>query len=75
MSNLSQQPARRATLANLLSGIDAAPVPRGSRVSDLKLDSRKVVKGDLFVALKGYRDDGVQYIESAVERGASAVLV
>ena len=75
MSNLSQQPARRATLANLLSGIDAAPVPRGSGVSDLKLDSRKVVKGDLFVALKGYRDDGVQYIESAVERGASAVLV
>lgn len=44
-------------------------------IRDLKLDSREVVSGDLFVALKGYQDNGIRYINDAVARGACAVLI
>lgn len=38
------------------------------------IDSRKVEKGDLFVAVHGERTDGNQYIEDALMRGATAVI-
>ena len=38
------------------------------------LDSRKVVKGDLFLALKGAQEDGSKYVGDAIARGAVAVL-
>jgi UDP-N-acetylmuramoyl-L-alanyl-D-glutamate--2,6-diaminopimelate ligase len=37
-------------------------------------DSRKINKNDLFVAIKGFTDDGHKYIEKALENGASAVI-
>ncbi|MHC5209758.1 MAG: UDP-N-acetylmuramoyl-L-alanyl-D-glutamate--2,6-diaminopimelate ligase [Planctomycetota bacterium] len=43
-------------------------------VSGLCADSRQVVRGDLFVAASGTRDDGLVYVEEAVARGAVAVL-
>jgi UDP-N-acetylmuramoyl-tripeptide--D-alanyl-D-alanine ligase len=43
-------------------------------ISGLAIDSRKVVKGDLFVALTAERD-GHDYIANAAESGASAALV
>jgi UDP-N-acetylmuramyl-tripeptide synthetase len=46
--------------------------PEISRVST---DSRKVSRGDIFVAIEGYRDNGIRYIEEAVKRGACAVVV
>jgi UDP-N-acetylmuramoyl-L-alanyl-D-glutamate--2,6-diaminopimelate ligase len=45
----------------------------GTSISGLADDSRKVVKGDLFFALSGRKNDGNDYIRSALERGASAV--
>ena len=44
-------------------------------VSGLKLDSREVIAGDLFVALSGTREQGHQYVSAAIEAGAVAVLV
>jgi UDP-N-acetylmuramoyl-tripeptide--D-alanyl-D-alanine ligase len=38
-------------------------------------DSRAIVSGDLFVALKGENFDGGDFIEAAVKRGAVAALV
>lgn len=38
-------------------------------------DSREVVPGSLFVALPGERVDGHQFVSSALEKGAVAVLV
>jgi UDP-N-acetylmuramoyl-tripeptide--D-alanyl-D-alanine ligase len=38
-------------------------------------DSRAVVIGDLFVALKGERFDGHNYVKQAIEQGAVAALV
>ena len=44
-------------------------------IKDVIYDSRKVVKGCVFVALKGYNVDGHKFIPDAVERGARALVV
>ncbi len=38
-------------------------------------DSRKVGKGDMYVALKGAKYDGDDFIDEAVGKGASVVVV
>ena len=42
---------------------------------NIKSDSRKIKKGDIFIALKGISSDGDKYIESAIENGASKIIV
>ena len=37
-------------------------------------DSRKVIPGALFVAVKGYSSDGHDYIKSAIEKGATGII-
>ncbi len=44
-------------------------------VSGVEIDSREVVEGDLFFALKGEASDGHRYIEGAAARGASGAVV
>ncbi|NEN75657.1 bifunctional UDP-N-acetylmuramoyl-L-alanyl-D-glutamate--2,6-diaminopimelate ligase MurE/UDP-N-acetylmuramoyl-tripeptide--D-alanyl-D-alanine ligase MurF [Pelistega sp. NLN82] len=46
-----------------------------SEKADLRLDSRDIQKGDVFVACKGTHTDGTQYIHQAVNKGAAAVLI
>ena len=43
-------------------------------VSDVRIDSRQVGPGCLFVAMKGTQVDGHRFIAKAVEQGAAAVL-
>jgi len=43
-------------------------------VNGIVLDSRKVIKGNLFVAIKGETSDGHSFIQDAVSRGAVAVV-
>jgi len=43
-------------------------------IYNLQFDSRKVEKGDLFVAMRGVSVDGHSYIETAINRGAVAVV-
>ena len=43
-------------------------------ITDVDIDSRKVGKGHLFVAIKGTQVDGHKFIPTAVSQGASAVL-
>jgi UDP-N-acetylmuramoyl-L-alanyl-D-glutamate--2,6-diaminopimelate ligase len=43
-------------------------------VRDIIFDSRKVIPGCLFVAVKGTQTDGHQYINQAVEKGAAAII-
>ena len=46
-----------------------------TEISDIIYDSRKVEKGTAFVCLKGYTSDGHRYAKSAVEKGASALVI
>ncbi len=42
---------------------------------NIKTDSRKIKKGDTFVALRGISSDGHDYIEKAISLGASKLIV
>jgi len=43
-------------------------------VTGISYDSRRVQPGHVFVALKGQRTDGTQFVQQALERGAIAVV-
>ncbi|MYE07397.1 MAG: UDP-N-acetylmuramoyl-L-alanyl-D-glutamate--2,6-diaminopimelate ligase [Oligoflexia bacterium] len=45
------------------------------KVSAICTDSRKVTSGAVFVALKGKRQDGHDYLRSAIEKGAKVLVV
>ena len=47
---------------------------QGVKTDRLCLDSRRVERGDIFVAIPGARSDGRTFIDAAVQRGAAAVL-
>lgn len=64
-------------LSQVLSKIEGL-VLRGdlkAEVSSIEYDSRKVKTGSMFVAIKGFKQDGHEFIESAVENGATVVAV
>lgn len=41
---------------------------------NIKIDSRKVSPGDTFIALKGVKSDGNDYIDDAIKRGATKIV-
>ena len=63
---------RTVPLAQLLAQADCLGGDTLSR--GLQLDSRKVQRGDLFLAVPGDVHDGRQFIEQAVANGAAAVV-
>lgn len=44
-------------------------------IDDVIYDSRKAAKNTVFVALKGYNVDGHKFINQAIDKGASAIIV
>ena len=46
----------------------------GLDISSICNDSRKVTPGSLFIAVKGYAGDGHEYISSALDKGAAAIM-
>jgi UDP-N-acetylmuramoyl-L-alanyl-D-glutamate--2,6-diaminopimelate ligase len=64
-------------LDELLEGIetlDLGNVYPDMEVSAVTNDNRKVTPGSIFVAIKGEKSDGHDYIESALSAGATAVV-
>ena len=63
-------------LEKLLKAIKAIKVIGGTdkEISGIHIDSRFIKEGYLFMAMKGTQTDGHQYIPSAIEKGASAIL-
>ena len=63
-------------IEEILKGIDVASLTGENKtiISGIEFDSRKVTPDSLFVAVKGYKSDGHNFINSAIESGASAVL-
>ena len=45
-----------------------------TEITGIKIDSREVKKGDLFIAVKGFNIDHNLYIDDAIKRGAVAVI-
>ena len=43
-------------------------------IKNLSLDSRKVKRGDLFFALRGSNNDGNNFINHAITKGAAAII-
>ncbi len=56
-----------------LKGISNLPAS-DAQISGVKLDSRLVQPGDLFVAVAGGITDGHQFIGDAIQRGVSAIV-
>ena len=61
----------RAPLNQLLAGLARAPE---LEVTGVETDSRRVTAGDAFLAVKGIGSHGLQHVELALQRGASAVV-
>ncbi|MFH1562403.1 MAG: UDP-N-acetylmuramoyl-tripeptide--D-alanyl-D-alanine ligase [Nitrospirota bacterium] len=58
-----------ATGGELLQG------DKDTRICGISTDSRKIARGDLFIALKGDRFDGHNFIDEVINQGASGILI
>ncbi len=65
-------------LGDLLNGVETSTVlPTAAldrEVADIAHDSRNVVPGSLFVAVRGFHSDGHQFVPQAIRQGAVAVI-
>ncbi|MCA1767647.1 MAG: UDP-N-acetylmuramoyl-L-alanyl-D-glutamate--2,6-diaminopimelate ligase [Idiomarina sp.] len=61
-------------LADLLTMLPTSFSIPDVTVSGIKIDSRQVANGDVFVAIPGYETDGRAYIDAAIEAGAVAII-
>jgi len=60
-------------LENLTTGYEH-DILQKIEVTNLELDSRKITKGDTFVAIVGHAIDGRKFISKSIEEGASSVI-
>lgn len=56
----------------LLVGVSGEIPKEANGISD---DSRKVSRGDLFIAVRGWTSDGHDFLEAAAQRGAAIAIV
>lgn len=61
------------TIIDLIIGA-RADFSENPSITSVETDSRMVKPGSLFVCLKGYTVDGHDFVEQAVENGASAII-
>jgi UDP-N-acetylmuramoyl-L-alanyl-D-glutamate--2,6-diaminopimelate ligase len=61
-------------LSELLKEVYKLPPALERNLNGLELDSRKIEKGNLFLAYKGGTSDGRSFIKAAISNGAAAVL-
>jgi UDP-N-acetylmuramoyl-tripeptide--D-alanyl-D-alanine ligase len=64
------------TIAAALAGEAVGKLPRGTtELTGITTDTRKIGKGNAFLALRGERFDGHDYLHDAVRDGATALIV
>ena len=63
-------------LKDIIYGVDLDSIKGDTSIiiKSIEFDSRKVVDGSLFVAIKGENADGHTFINKAIENGASAII-
>lgn len=64
-------------LSKILEGIDGFKLQGNveEEVKEIRCDSRLVENGDMFVAIVGYKTNGHEYVEMALEKGATVVAI
>jgi UDP-N-acetylmuramoyl-L-alanyl-D-glutamate--2,6-diaminopimelate ligase len=65
---------RLVDLAAVLPAAAIGPAARDVEISRVEVDSRRVRPGDLFVAVRGAKSDGLAHAADAIARGAVAVV-
>ncbi|MGZ3851155.1 MAG: UDP-N-acetylmuramoyl-L-alanyl-D-glutamate--2,6-diaminopimelate ligase [Flavisolibacter sp.] len=63
-------------LSDILYKVSTAALAGNTNVDvvDVQIDSRKVQKGSLFIAVRGVAADGHQFIDKAIKQGAVAIV-
>ncbi|MGE0384853.1 MAG: UDP-N-acetylmuramoyl-L-alanyl-D-glutamate--2,6-diaminopimelate ligase [Gammaproteobacteria bacterium] len=61
-------------LSELLAGMATVEPHADTEITGLSLDSRSIVPGECFVALRGAHADGARFVAGAIAAGARAVL-
>ena len=62
-------------LLNKIKAVQVVGTPPAREISGVEYDSRKVVDGSVFVAIKGFNTDGHLFIQDALNKKAVAVVV
>lgn len=62
-------------LLNKIKAVQVIGTPPAREISGVEYDSRKVVDGSVFVAIKGFNTDGHLFIQDALNKKAVAVVV
>ena len=62
-------------LLNKISTIQVSGSIPDTDLAGIEFDSRKVEKNSLFVAIKGFKIDGHNFIQNALNSGATAVIL
>ncbi len=64
-------------LAEIIKTVEALSVDGtlDREITGITCDSRRVMPGNLFVAVRGGRTDGHRFVDAAIDRGASAVVL
>ncbi len=64
------------TLKDLLYGISLERVEgsTSATITSIAFDSRKVSEGSMFIAVRGVQVDGHDFIDRAIENGASVIV-
>ncbi|MCW8805006.1 MAG: Mur ligase domain-containing protein, partial [Ignavibacteriaceae bacterium] len=62
-------------LLNKIKAVQIIGTPPSREVTGIEYDSRKVVDGSVFVAIKGFNTDGHLFIQDVLNNKAVAVVV
>jgi len=64
-------------LSDIIEGFDYRLIKGKLDIDITKIehDSRKVSKGDMFIAINGFSEDGHCYVGEAIEKGAACIVV
>jgi len=75
MKKLDMEDGVMMSLSEAAKALDARMVGKDVRFRAVSTDSRKIVAGDLFVALRGENFDGYEFVPGALRDGAVAAVV
>ena len=64
------------SLQSILFGVSLKQVigTTQQEITDIQIDSRKITKGSVFVAIQGLQADGHSFIATAIEKGATVIV-